>query len=225
MSEKIILNCKNISKSFTDGNNKIEILKDLDFSIGERENVAIIGTSGSGKTTLLHILSGLDLPDSGDVFINNENLAEISEHKREIIRNKYLGIVFQFHYLLPEFSAEENVAMPLLIQNINKKEAIACARELLAKIGLAERFSHRPYMLSGGERQRVAIARALITRPKCVFADEPTGNLDPKTADKVYQQFLDLTSEFGTSFVIVTHDQNLARTVNKILVLENGKLS
>jgi lipoprotein-releasing system ATP-binding protein len=217
----IILECKNINKAYHDGNTTIEVLKNFNFSLKHQERVAIVGSSGSGKTTLLHILAGLDIPDLGSVFINNKNFSDLSEKQRECVRNKEIGIVFQFHYLLPEFTAEENVAMPLLIQGVKSKDAIQRSRELLAKLGLAKRFSHKPSMLSGGERQRVAIARALVTHPSCVLADEPTGNLDPKTADIVYQQFLDLNHEYKTSFIIVTHDQKLVSGVERVLQLQN----
>lgn len=220
----LILACENINKAYQDNINKIEVLKNLNFGLYNNEKVAIIGSSGSGKTTLLNILSGIETPDIGKVLIENNDFSDLTEKKREIIRNKKLGIVFQFHYLLPEFSAAENVAMPLLIAGVNFKQAIAKSRELLAEVGLEKRYTHRPSELSGGERQRVAIARALINNPCCVLADEPTGNLDPRTANKIYQQFLKINDQYKTSFIIVTHDITLTKDMDRVLKLDQGKL-
>lgn len=223
MSEAL-LEARNLGKRFSEGRLSVEVLKEVNIAIPARQSVAITGASGSGKSTLLHLLGGLDLPSRGEVLINNQNISRLNEVERGALRNQYLGFVYQFHHLLPEFSALENVAMPLLIRRADKRQALAEAAELLAKVGLAERLAHKPGELSGGERQRAAIARALVTRPKCVLADEPTGNLDQKTADQVFDLILELNQSLGASLVMVTHNLELSRRVDRVLELKNGSL-
>ena len=223
MSEAL-LKARNLGKRFSEGRLSVEVLKEVNIAIPARQSVAITGASGSGKSTLLHLLGGLDLPSRGEVLINNQNISRLNEVERGALRNQYLGFVYQFHHLLPEFSALENVAMPLLIRRADKRQALAAAAELLAKVGLAERLAHKPGELSGGERQRAAIARALVTRPKCVLADEPTGNLDQKTADQVFDLILELNQSLGASLVMVTHNLELSRRVDRVMDLKNGSL-
>ena len=223
MSEAL-LEARNLGKRFSEGRLSVEVLKEVNIAIPARQSVAITGASGSGKSTLLHLLGGLDLPSRGEVLINNQNISRLNEVERGALRNQYLGFVYQFHHLLPEFSALENVAMPLLIRRADKRQALAEAAELLAKVGLAERLAHKPGELSGGERQRAAIARALVTRPKCVLADEPTGNLDQKTADQVFDLILELNQSLGASLVMVTHNLELSRRVDRVMELKNGSL-
>ena len=223
MSEAL-LKARNLGKRFSEGRLSVEVLKEVNIAIPARQSVAITGASGSGKSTLLHLLGGLDLPSRGEVLINNRNISRLNEVERGALRNQYLGFVYQFHHLLPEFSALENVAMPLLIRRADKRQALAEAAELLAKVGLAERLAHKPGELSGGERQRAAIARALVTRPKCVLADEPTGNLDQKTADQVFDLILELNQSLGASLVMVTHNLELSRRVDRVMELKNGSL-
>lgn len=223
MSEAL-LKARNLGKRFSEGRLSVEVLKEVNIAIPARQSVAITGASGSGKSTLLHLLGGLDLPSRGEVLINNQNISRLNEVERGALRNQYLGFVYQFHHLLPEFSALENVAMPLLIRRADKRQALAAAAELLAKVGLAERLAHKPGELSGGERQRAAIARALVTRPKCVLADEPTGNLDQKTADQVFDLILELNQSLGASLVMVTHNLELSRRVDRVMELKNGSL-
>ena len=200
-------------------------MKNLDFSIAEGESVSIIGSSGSGKSTLLHLLGGLDKPDSGSLKIMGKDLAALSQSQLGALRNKNLGFVYQFHHLLAEFSALENVMMPLLIGKIPRCEAEAQAADMLAKVGLAQRIRHRPAELSGGERQRAAIARALANRPKCLLADEPTGNLDRKNARLALDLMLELQAELGTALIVVTHDDELAARFQRVLTVQDGKLS
>ena len=219
-----VLECRGIARRFTEGDSVLEVLTGIDLKIGPAERVAIIGTSGSGKTTLLQILGGLDDPDDGEVFVGGEAMHGGNEKSRGELRNRYIGFVYQFHHLLPEFSAEENVAMPLLIRRMPKAEALAQARELLTRVGLGERLTHKPGQLSGGERQRAAVARALITKPKLVLADEPTGNLDAGNGEHVLQLMLELNKELNTSLVIVTHDHSIADRMDRVLVLENKGL-
>ena len=223
MSEAL-LKARNLGKRFSEGRLSVEVLQEVNLAIPARQSVAITGASGSGKSTLLHLLGGLDLPSRGEVLINNQNISRLNEVERGALRNQYLGFVYQFHHLLPEFTALENVAMPLLIRRTDKRQALAEAAELLDKVGLAERLAHKPGELSGGERQRAAIARALVTRPKCVLADEPTGNLDQKTADQVFDLILELNQSLGASLVMVTHNLELSRRVDRVLELKNGSL-
>ena len=217
----IILRAEGLCKSYKEGKGKLSIFENIEFSLGEGESVAILGSSGSGKTTLLNLLGGLDKPNAGHVWINDFDVHALNERKKGKIRNEYLGFVYQFHHLLPEFTALENVCMPLLIGNTPKKQAIQKATRLLTKVGLAERIGHKPSELSGGERQRVAIARALVNDPKCVLMDEPTGNLDEGTANKVQMLIMELKSELKTSFVVVTHDVVLAKKMDRMLHLED----
>lgn len=214
-----VLACHNLCKTFVDGGLRVEVLKDLNVRINRGETVAIVGASGSGKSTLLQLLGGLDQPSDGEVYVAGENLGKLSEKKRSYLRNRYLGFVYQFHHLLPEFSALENVCMPLFIANMSKAEAIDKAMTIISKVGLAKRYRHKPSELSGGERQRIAIARALVTEPVCVLADEPTGNLDNKTAQQVFDTLLQLNTELQTSIVIVTHDMQLAKRMQRGLNL------
>lgn len=220
-----ILKCDNLAKTFTDGSLSVEVLKDINLEIDAGSKIAIVGASGSGKSTLLHLLGGLDLPSAGEVLIDNKTMSGLSDKERGQFRNQYLGFVYQFHHLLPEFSAVENVAMPLLIRGVNKKEAYEKAKEYLTRVGLDKRLEHRPSELSGGERQRSAIARALVTEPKCVLADEPTGNLDRKTADKIFELMMELNQKAQTALVMVTHDVELAEKMDKVYKLEDGELS
>ena len=224
MSENAVLECRGVARRFAEGNSVLEVLRGIDLTINTAERVAIIGTSGSGKTTLLQILGGLDDPDDGAVLVDGQPMHSGSETAKGELRNRYIGFVYQFHHLLPEFTAEENVAMPLLIRREAKSAAFDQARALLRRVGLGERLTHKPGELSGGERQRAAVARALITRPQLVLADEPTGNLDAGNGEHVLQLMLELNQELHTSLVIVTHDQSIAERMDRVLVLEDGRL-
>ena len=219
-----ILVSDNLKKVYKDGDKIIPVLDKVTFSVMPGEKVAIVGRSGSGKTTLLNVLGGLESPTEGKVILDNTHLDKLSDRKRGYLRNRVLGLIFQFHHLLPEFTALENVCMPLLIQGMSVRHAKSRSLELLDKVALTHRVKHKPAALSGGERQRVAIARALVTRPKCILADEPTGNLDNESADHVYDLMMQLTREFGTSFVVVTHDLSLARKMDRMMLLERGDL-
>ncbi|MBN1684005.1 MAG: lipoprotein-releasing ABC transporter ATP-binding protein LolD [Gammaproteobacteria bacterium] len=219
-----ILQCKNLTKTFADGKRKVPVLKGIDLIVEENSLIAIVGVSGSGKSTLLHLLGGLDKPTSGDVFWVGKNIKKLSEHKKCQLRNRYLGFIYQFHHLLPEFNAIENVAMPLLIGGMDIREAKNRAIEFLDHVGLQNRALHKPSELSGGERQRVAIARALVTHPQCVLADEPTGNLDQKTAEQVFQLMLDLQKQFKISFIMVTHNLVLSQKMQVCYALEEGRI-
>jgi lipoprotein-releasing system ATP-binding protein len=221
----VLLETKSLSKHFSEGEMRVDVLKGINFSINKNESVAIIGASGSGKSTLLHLLGGLDTPDKGEILINGNDIAALNDEQRGEMRNKHLGFIYQFHHLLPEFSALENVAMPLLIRRSNEKEALDKAEALLEKVGLKERVQHRPGELSGGERQRAAIARALVTEPACILADEPTGNLDEKTADQVFDLILELNQSLGTSLVMVTHNLELSKRVDRVVELKEGVLA
>ena len=221
---KVVLKCDNVSKSYKDGQLNVNVLNQLRLEVLEGQSVSIIGSSGSGKSTLMHILGGLDKPTSGSVVLMGQNLSQLGQKQLGLLRNQYLGFVYQFHHLLPEFSALENVMMPLLIGKMKKAEAEKRAVEMLEKAGLKQRIQHRPSELSGGERQRAAIARALVTRPKCLLADEPTGNLDRKNAQNVLDMMLDLKSELNTSLIVVTHDDELAGRFDRVMLMHDGRL-
>ena len=223
MSDSVIA-CRGLRKIYQQGQVEVPVLLNIDFEIKRGERVAIVGASGSGKSTLLHLLGGLDQATAGDIFILGKNIREQSEAERGTTRNQALGFVYQFHHLLPEFTAVENVAMPLLIRRTPKEEAYAEARRVLGDVGLSHRLEHTPGELSGGERQRAALARALVTRPACVLADEPTGNLDRKNAGAVFDLMLELNQSSATSFIIVTHDMEIAARANRVLRLIDGAL-
>ena len=225
MSNNAILRCEKLVKHFQEGDYKVEVLNGVDFSVAPGERVAIVGSSGSGKSTLLHLLGGLDTSTSGEVLVDGEPLSRMSDAARGVLRNRAIGFVYQFHHLLPEFTAVENVAMPLLIGGTEPAEAEAKAVDLLGKVGLAKRLTHRPAKLSGGERQRAAVARALIHRPALVLADEPTGNLDTHTGEQVYELMLELNREMGTSLVLVTHDPKMAAKAQRVMHLRDGVLA
>jgi len=220
-----VVECRQLQKKFVQrGMDDVTVLEGIDFEVQAGEQIAIVGTSGSGKSTLLHLMGGLDTPSSGEVWVGGQNMARLSPAARGTLRNQEMGFVYQFHHLLPEFSALENVAMPLLIRGLSMKEAQKQAKPLLEEVGLSHRLQHKPGELSGGERQRAAIARALVTKPRCILADEPTGNLDEHTAEQVMAMFLDLNREYHTSFVVVTHNLTLAARMERIMVLSEGGL-
>jgi len=219
-----VIRCENLGKVFNEGAGKVSVLEDISLQIGRGECVAIMGRSGAGKSTLLHLLGGLDQPSHGEVWLNGQNLTRMNERERGLQRNQLLGFVYQFHHLLPEFTALENVAMPLLLRGQTKSAIHTRALALLERVGLQQRSSHKPGQLSGGERQRVAIARALVTEPRCVLADEPTGNLDKENAANILSLISELNREMNASFIIVTHELALAEKMDRLLVLEAGRL-
>lgn len=220
-----VIEAQGLGKTFAEGGLRVDVLSHIDLKIDAGERVAIVGVSGAGKSTLLHLLAGLEVPSHGRVLIDGHDLATLSEAGRGQLRNRRLGFVYQFHHLLPEFTATENVAMPLAIARMAPKPARAAAQDMLARVGLKDRAAHKPSELSGGERQRVAIARALVHRPRCVLADEPTGNLDSRNAQAVFDLMLELNQAFATSLVLVTHDMGFAQAVGRVCVIADGVLS
>ena len=225
MSNSTILQCQNLAKHYADGDLETHVLSDINLTVNKGDRLAIVGSSGSGKSTLLHLLGGLDSPTAGQITVQGQDINALSVNALSSLRNQSLGFVYQFHHLLPEFTAVENVAMPLLIAGDEPKQAREQAEKLLTKVGLSHRLAHKPSELSGGERQRAALARALITKPACLLADEPTGNLDHHTAESIFDLIMELNESMGTALVIVTHDVNLAARMDRTLTLIDGQLS
>jgi len=225
MNNQIVLSCLNLEKSFHDATIEVDVLQGVDLDVMKGDRIAIVGSSGSGKSTLLHLLGGLDVPSKGEIRILDKEFSSLNETERGYLRNRSMGFVYQFHHLLPEFTALENVALPLFIRDNNVAHAEKTATELLTRVGLGNRLLHKPGEMSGGERQRAAIARALVTQPQCILADEPTGNLDEHTAAQVFNIMLELNQDYGTSLIMVTHNLALARKMDKIYELHEGKLN
>ena len=224
MNDDVVLRAEGLAKTYAEGSLRTPVFDGLDFEVHAGETVAILGASGAGKSTLLHLLGGLDTPTAGEVFVTGQQMSALSDAARGRLRNRALGFVYQFHHLLPEFTALENVMLPVLLNGTTVPDATSRARELLESVGLGHRLEHKPGELSGGERQRAAVARALVNRPACVLGDEPTGNLDEKTAANVFGQMLELNRAHRTSLVMVTHDRSLARKLDRVLELHEGKL-
>jgi lipoprotein-releasing system ATP-binding protein len=221
----VILSCISLEKSFHDATIEVDVLRGIDLDVMKSDRIAIVGSSGSGKSTLLHLMGGLDVPSKGEIRILNNEFSSLNETERGRLRNRSMGFVYQFHHLLPEFTALENVALPLFIRDDDAEHSEKTATELLTRVGLGKRLLHKPGEMSGGERQRAAIARALVTQPQCILADEPTGNLDEHTAGQVFNIMLELNQDYGTSLIMVTHNMNLARKMEKIYELHEGKLN
>lgn len=225
MNKDPVLSCVGLGKTYLQGPAPVQVLQTVNFSLDAGKSAAIVGASGSGKSTLLHLLGGLDTPSTGRVHILGECMSTLSERARGRLRNENLGFIYQFHHLLPEFTATENVAMPLLLRRMSPATALQTAEAMLRRVGLGQRLGHKPSELSGGERQRAAVARALVSRPKCVLADEPTGNLDRQNAEQIFELMLELQQESGASFVVVTHDMGLAQRMNRVWNLQDGQLT
>lgn len=224
MTNSLVLHAQHLQRHYEDGASRVEVLKDVNLKVHQGEMVALVGASGSGKSTLLHVLGLLDSPSAGSLEINGQQTASLSEKQRSVLRNQSLGFVYQFHHLLPEFTALDNVAMPLIVRRLSRQEARAKAALMIEQVGLAHRAHHYPGQLSGGERQRIALARALVTQPACVLADEPTGNLDKETAQGMFKLLQKMNQDFGIAFLIVTHDANLAALAHRQLAMDQGVL-